>query len=334
MIRMTSINLHSPLFPHYFIFHSSRHFRYDLQAGKISGWHAKEASALFFEYEICSGVDINNNYILLEISDGADDADGVKLYQSFKYQNDPERERILRTGVAIAGEDRNLYSLMGASNSGVQTHSYVFRRGSLAENEQLMLRLMPNLRRLELSKGVAKRIKYQGLLFSGAQVVDLPQDDGPVHVLEIPSVERKRPYSNGTYDFTDGCGLISIKLAKYLHKKVLGLGMSKGHSSGVPSVFHIRYAGQIRKLTGDIGGDICKGVFLVDYRNESTYEICFRKSMLKETVSPQCANVLGKKIGIIGWSKESPGRLSQQLICLLSASVPHQVLEDMQNQQH
>ena len=56
--------------------------------------------------------------------------------------------------------------------------------------------------------------------------------------------------------------------------------------------------------------------------------------MLKETVSPQCANVLGRKIGIIGWSKESPGRLSQQLICLLSASVPHQVLEDMQNQQH
>lgn len=35
-----------------------RHFRYDLQASKISSWQAKEASALFFEYATCSGSDI------------------------------------------------------------------------------------------------------------------------------------------------------------------------------------------------------------------------------------------------------------------------------------
>ena len=55
--------------------------------------------------------------------------------------------------------------------------------------------------------------------------------------------------------------------------------------------------------------------------------------MLKEVVSGNCADILGTKIGIIGWSKESPGRLSQQLICLLTASVPDQILLDIQKQQ-
>jgi hypothetical protein len=98
----------------------------------------------------------------------------MKLYQSFKYQNDPQRELILRTGI-IANHE--VYSLIGSSNSGIQSHSYVFRRGSLEQNEQLMMRLMPGLRTLELKKGVAKRIKYQGLLFSGAQVIDLPNSE-------------------------------------------------------------------------------------------------------------------------------------------------------------
>jgi hypothetical protein len=164
-----------------------RHFRYDLQAGKISSWTAKEASSLFFEFEACSGVRINDEYILFELSDGADDASGCKLYQSFKYQNDPQRELILRRGI-IAGD--SLYSLIGSSNSGIQSHSYVFRRGTLEHNEHLMLELMPHLHRLEAKKGAAKRIKYQGLLFSGAQVIDLPPD--VVSVDEIASVERER----------------------------------------------------------------------------------------------------------------------------------------------
>ena len=202
-----------------------------------------------------------------------------------------------------------------------------------------MLGLMPRLRELEMKKGCAKRIKYQGLLFSGAQVVDLPQH---VVVREIPSVERLRPYSDrDTYDFTDGCGLISFKLASYLHEKIHGLGLSKkGQKTNVPSVFHIRYAGRIQKLHNNgsnnnrgTEGHICKGVFLVDYRNNQTHEMCLRKSMLKEVVSEQCADILGAKIGIIGWSKESPGRLSQQLICLLTASVPDQILLDIQQQQ-
>jgi hypothetical protein len=203
----------------------------------------------------------------------------------------------------------------------------------LIENEGLMLRLMPNLLRLEEKSGVAKRIKYQGLLFSGAQVIDLPVE---THVCEIAAV------TNDVYDFTDGCGLMSLKLAKFLHPKIHGLGITKkGRGTAtVPGVFHIRYAGRIQRLDNNIDNsssgneaNICKGVLLVDYRNDDTYEMCFRKSMLKERVSDDCANVLGKKIGIIGWSKESPGRLSQQLICLLTASVPHFVLEEIQQNQ-
>ena len=60
--------------------------------------------------------------------------------------------------------------------------------------------------------------------------------------------------------------------------------------------------------------------------------MCFRKSMLKEEVSVACASILGRKIGIIAWSKESAGRLSQQLICLLTASVPDNIIEDIQQQ--
>jgi hypothetical protein len=101
----------------------------------------------------------------------------------------------------------------------------------------------------------------------------------------------------------------------------------------VPSVFHIRYAGQIKRLNGNNSCHICKGVFLVDHRNNATYEMNLRISMLKESVSESCASVLGSKLGIIGLSKESPGRLSQQLICLLTASIPDQVLLDIQQEQ-
>ena len=60
------------------------------------------------------------------------------------------------------------------------------------------------MKQVEVKKGVPKRVKYAGLLFSGITPVQLPKE---VIVEQITSIKNQK------YDFTDGPGLISMKLA-------------------------------------------------------------------------------------------------------------------------
>jgi regulator of nonsense transcripts 1 len=105
-------------------------------------------------------------------------------------------------------------------------------------------------------KTVAKKAKRIGLLFSVAEIATTVQPD---RCEDIQDVETK------DYIFTDGCGLISPKLAHELARKV---GVAFRNIRYTPSVFQIRYRGY-------------KGVVMLDLGMKGKTLIKFRKSMKK-----------------------------------------------------
>mmetsp|Transcript_47133 Transcript_47133/g.111777 ORF Transcript_47133/g.111777 Transcript_47133/m.111777 type:complete len:627 (+) Transcript_47133:378-2258(+) len=264
--------------------------------------------------------DVSHDYIILQLSEPEHDDTVQRVFQ---YQVDQHREHVLRVGICreeehgddLVGKDEH-YNLFGCSNSQVQRHCYVMRRGSLQANEEHLLKVLPNLRELERKKGAPKRVKYAGLMFSGlATAATLPSD---VQVSEIAT------YRNGTFDFTDGVGLISCKLARVVQNQ---LGLRE-----CPSVFQIRYCGTVTRLDESKKEFICKGVLLVDPDQEDVHAIQMRASMLKTETSVTACEVLGGKLGVIGHSQPSPGRLGQQLLCLLSGTVEDVTLDALQEQ--
>ena len=67
--------------------------------------------------------------------------------------------------------------------------------GSLEDNEKFMLNLLPGLCELETSKGPPKRVKHQGLLFSGLRkLVDLPEDEDTC----VREIETKNSHAKNT----------------------------------------------------------------------------------------------------------------------------------------
>ena len=94
----------------------------------------------------------------------------------------------------------------------------------------------------------------------------------------------------------------------------------------------IRYAGKVQKIDHTIESYVCKGVLVVDPDNNETCDILVRESMLKAKISKECSSILGGKLGIIEWSRPSLGRLGQQLLCLLTGSIPGADLVALQTQ--
>jgi hypothetical protein len=140
-----------------------------------------------------------------------------------------------------------------------------------------MIQILPELRALEQKKGIPKRVKYAGLIFSGITAVTLPT------VVVVEEIESKM--ANG-FDFTDGPGLISIKLAKWVQKEL-------GIQGACPSIFQIRYCGKVsRWKTKKEQGYVCKGVLVVDPTNDQMYKIQVRSSMLKVTSSQTACDTL------------------------------------------
>jgi len=84
----------------------------------------------------------------------------------------------------------------------------------------------------------------------------------------------------------------------------------------------IRYAGKVQKIDHTIESYVCKGVLVVDPDNNKTCDTLVRESMLKANIRKECSSILGGKLGIIEWSRPSPGRLGQQLLCLLTGGIP------------
>ena len=69
-----------------------------------------------------------------------------------------------------------------------------------------MIKNVIDIDSLEKKKGIPKRVKYVGLLFTGCQeIVEMPTKFDVKHIGDVEFND---------YTFTDGCGIMSIKLAK------------------------------------------------------------------------------------------------------------------------
>lgn len=313
-----------------------RKFCYDVNrnmwADECHGCYVEKS--LFFEYLHCCCCDPDSNdltrdYISVKFlsstsskhNNGRTSAAEKDISDfTYSYQADHIRERILRSGI-LSPDKKEHFDLLGCSNSQVKNYTFLFRRRQQHDkrkwnNDKFLEAIIPNLQTLEKKKGVAKRVKYVGLLFSGLRFfVNLNTKMTRTKVQTIDSVER-----NG-FDFTDGCGLISYKLAKEISLNQMKLGY-------VPSVFQIRYGGKIGKEHW-----ICKGVLLVDHTETSRDVLSFRKSMMKVRLNSNNKNWnihMNNKLGIVDFSSFRLGKLNQQVICLLSSNIPHRVLLDMQ----
>jgi RNA dependent RNA polymerase len=157
--------------------------------------------------------------------------------------------RFLKSGIGLNGTH---YSFYGHSNSQLKSRSCYLRRGSQAEVD----RTVEALGDFTKIKTVAKKVKRIGLLFSTA---DRVLDVAPERCKDIPDIE------DGDFNFTDGCGLISLDFAKLLVRKKPIIFRNQRY---LPSVFQIRYRGY-------------KGVVTLDPKMQKGQWLQLRNSMKK-----------------------------------------------------
>ncbi|KAL9615082.1 MAG: hypothetical protein Q9167_000505 [Letrouitia subvulpina] len=190
--------------------------------------------------------------------------------------------RLLRHGIYLNGIQYHFY---GHSNSQLKSKSCFLFAGSRDE----ISHKIEALGEFSKLKAVAKKAKRIGLLFSTAQMALNLQPD---RCQDIPDVTRDN------YIFTDGCGLISKRLAKLLVQKVDIRYRAKRYT---PSVFQIRYRGY-------------KGVLMLEPRLKGQIQAQFRDSMKKFTGGDDLS------FSVVEHSKPySFGVLNDEIILLLSA---------------
>lgn len=157
--------------------------------------------------------------------------------------------QFLQAGVVINGIHYHFY---GHSNSQLKSRSCFLFAGSKEE----VSRKVAALGDFSKIKSIAKKVKRIGLLFSTAEMgVELP----PSRCEDIPDIQNK------DYNFTDGCGLISMLLAKRLVKQTK---ITFRNTRYTPAVFQIRYRGY-------------KGVLTVEPSLHGEILVQFRDSMRK-----------------------------------------------------
>ena len=157
--------------------------------------------------------------------------------------------RFLSAGIKLNGIH---YSFYGHSQSQLKSKACFLMAGSKDE----VNKIVDGLGDFSKMKSVAKKVKRIGLLFSTAHIVMTIE---PNRCRDIVDVE------NEDCIFTDGCGLISTKLAGILaRKRPITFRNRRYH----PSVFQIRYRGY-------------KGVVILEPRMEPGVWLEFRKSMKK-----------------------------------------------------
>ena len=78
-------------------------------------------------------------------------------------------------------------------------------------------------------------------------------------------------------------------------------------------------------------GFVCKGILVVDPRNDDTYTLQFRSSMLKIHSSPAACEALQYTLGVCDFSQPTPGILGQQMVCLLSGTIEREDLIRLQS---
>ena len=204
--------------------------------------------------------------------------------------------RFLKYGMCIDGEE---YQFIGCSQGGIKNrHCYMFK-GSVKFVEEVLA----ECGQFSIIKSTSKRLKRIGLLFSKAipTEVTIAEKD----VLFVDDIENK----NG--NFTDGCGSVSIRLAKAV---IEGAGLDL--EDYLPSVYQIRYNG-------------CKGVVSID-PNAKQPGLILRKSMKKFESGTKPFN----SIWLCDYSKPySYGKLNKQFIMLLSGlGISDQIFLNKQQQ--
>lgn len=138
--------------------------------------------------------------------------------------------RILKGGIMINGTTYHFY---GHSNSQLKSRSCFMFGASKDE----IRKKVEDLGDFSKIKTVAKKAKRIGLLFSTTEMGVKLQPD---RCEDIPDIQSK------DYNFTDGCGLISVLLARQLDKKI---PLSFRNLPYMPSVYQIRYRGYKGVLT-------------------------------------------------------------------------------------
>lgn len=175
--------------------------------------------------------------------------DGLSFTPATSKESADYVTRLLQHGITINGVT---YSFYGHSNSQLKSRTCFLYAASKEE----IAHKVENLGDFSKMKSVAKKAKRIALLFSAAEIACKVQ---PEYCEDIPDVVSKE------YNFTDGCGLISEKFAKFLVKN---MNIRFRNQRYMPSVFQIRYRGY-------------KGVLTVDPTMKNKTKIRFRESMKK-----------------------------------------------------
>ncbi|KAF9556779.1 RNA-directed RNA polymerase [Agrocybe pediades] len=216
----------------------------------------------------------------------------LSIDRSFRFVDRPMREavdyivRMFQHGLWLNGVQYRFY---GHSNSQLRSRSCFLREANSDADLDDRLYQMGDFRRI---MNVAKRAKRIGLLFSSAQI-DYVLD--PRWVADIPDI------TVGDEVFSDGCGLISKRLAVGLSKakKIIFRG-----ARYTPTVYQIRYLGY-------------KGILMLHPaldRDRPQHLAEFRKSMKKFTTTRD------HTFSVVGHSRPySFGRLNNDIIVLLSS---------------
>lgn len=199
-----------------------------------------------------------DHFILLSFADfrirvpqssSASNTNVIETRPATARENSEYIAKILRTGIKLNGIHYNFY---GHSNSQLKSRTCFLYAGSKEEIE-LKIKSLGDFTKM---KTVAKKSKRIGLLFSVAEMATTVDPD---RCQDIPDVERDN------YVFTDGCGLISPRLA---HELVRKAHIAFRNVQYTPSVFQIRYRGY-------------KGVLTVDPSMKGRILVKCRKSMKK-----------------------------------------------------
>ena len=191
--------------------------------------------------------------------------------------------KVLLKGVLVNGEE---YHFLGCSSSGLKKRTCYMLRGSAKEVETVLSECGD----FSAIKTVSKKLKRIGLLFSEA---------GPTRVQVPPEqVMYKEDIKSGGLNFTDGCGAVSVELAKKFLEGIQGVDVKY-----LPSVLQIRYGG-------------CKGVVMVDPNLKGAKQLVIRESMKKFNPGSKPF----QEMWLCNWSQPySYGNLNCQFIMLFSA---------------
>jgi len=157
--------------------------------------------------------------------------------------------RLLKIGIVLNGIQ---YNFFGHSNSQLKSRS-CFMFAATRQEISAKVEAMGDFSKL---KSVGKKAKRIGLLFSSAEMA-VTLDPGRCE--DIDDIK------SNDYIFTDGCGLISVQLARQLVQRRKIAYRNKMY---LPSVFQIRYRGY-------------KGVLTLCPALKGKIQVQFRESMRK-----------------------------------------------------